>query len=44
MVTIHARGEASGELGRASLIIITVVSLIAFPVFVQIFSELRKRE
>ena len=44
MVTVHDAGEAFGGLGKAGLITIIVVSLIAIVAFVWIFRELRKRE
>jgi hypothetical protein len=42
--TVYAAGEAFGGLGKAGLITITVVSLIAIVAFVWIFRETRKRE
>jgi len=44
MITVHAAGQAFGGLGKAGLITIIVVSLIAIVAFVWIFRELRKRE
>jgi hypothetical protein len=43
-VTVYAAGEAFGGLGKAGLITIIVVSLIAIVTFVWIFRELRKRD
>jgi hypothetical protein len=42
--TVYAAGEAFGGLGKAGLITIIVVSLIAIVAFVWIFRETRKRE
>jgi hypothetical protein len=42
--TVYAAGEAFGGLGKAGLITIIVVSLIAIVAFVWIFREARKRE
>ena len=42
--TVHATGEAFGGLGKAGLITIIVVSLIAIVTFVWIFRETRKRD
>jgi hypothetical protein len=44
MIAVYAAGEAFGGLGKAGLITIIVVSLIAIVAFVWIFRELRKRE
>jgi len=43
-VTNYATGEAFGGLGKAGLITIIVVSLIAIVTFVWIFRETGKRE
>jgi hypothetical protein len=42
--TVYAAGEAFGGLGKAGLITIIVVSLIAIVAFVWIFRETRKRD
>jgi hypothetical protein len=42
--TVYAAGEAFGGLGKAGLITIIVVSLIAIVTFVWIFRETRKRD
>jgi len=42
--TVYTPGEAFGGLGKAGLITIIVVSLIAIVAFVWIFRETRKRE
>jgi hypothetical protein len=44
MITVHAAGEAFGGLGKAGLITIIVVSIIAIVTFVWIFRETGKRE
>ena len=44
MITVRDAGEAFGGLGKAGLITIIVVSLIAIVAFVWIFRGLRKRE
>ena len=43
-ITVQAIGEAFGGLGKAGLVTIIVVSLIAIVAFVWIFRELRKKE
>jgi hypothetical protein len=42
--TVYAAGEAFGGLGKAGLITIIIVSLIAIVAFVWIFRETGKRE
>jgi hypothetical protein len=42
--TVYAAGDAFGGLGKAGLITIIVISLIAIVAFVWIFRELRKRD
>jgi len=42
--TVYAAGEAFGGLGKAGLITIIVVSIIAIITLVWIFRETRKRE
>jgi hypothetical protein len=42
--TLYTSGETFGGLGKAGVITIIVVSLIAIVAFVWIFHELRKRE
>jgi hypothetical protein len=42
--TVSAAGEAFGGLGKAGLITVIVVSIIAIVTFVWIFRETRKRE
>jgi len=42
--TVYAAGEAFGGLGKAGLITIIVVSIIAIVTFVWIFRETGKRE
>ena len=42
--TVYAVGESFGGLGRAGLITIIVVSIIAIVTFVWILRETRKRE
>jgi hypothetical protein len=42
--TVYAAGEAFGGLGKAGLITIIIVSLIAIVTFVWIFRETRKRD
>jgi hypothetical protein len=41
---VYAAGEAFGGLGKAGLITIIVVSIIAIVTFVWIFRETRKRD
>jgi len=43
-VTVYAAGEAFGGLGKAGLITIIIVSIIAIVTFVWIFRETGKRE
>lgn len=42
--TVYAAGEAFGGLGKAGLITVIVVSVIAIVTFVWIFRETRKRD
>jgi hypothetical protein len=44
MITVHAAGEAFGGLGKAGLITIIVVALIAIVAFVWIFRETKRRD